>query len=240
MPEDAHRHLDEDAERALGALHQVVDLRARRRRGHTDRLEGASRSHVLLTEDELVDVAVIRRRLSGAERDDPAADRRVLERLREVAAGVAPLGPEPLRRVVERRLERGPEHPRLHARGLVGVVDREHLIHVRAQHERDPALHRAQAEVDRRAAAEHRHRDPLGVAIGHDLLHILLVAGMHDEVGDLAHDALPQLEDLLGGLAGRVLHAAEVVGGDVAFTDEHLHRVDVPGLERRRAIQDDG
>ena len=97
VTEDLHGDLDQDAEGALRALHDVVHLGAGGRGRVIQGLEGPGRGDVFLAEDDVVGVAVIGRGLARAQGHDPATHRGILEGLREMAAGIAELGAEAFR-----------------------------------------------------------------------------------------------------------------------------------------------
>ena len=94
VAEDLHGDLDQNAEGAFRALHDVVYLGAGGRGRVIQCLEGACRGDVFLAEDDVVGVAVIGRGLARTQCHDPAAHRGILEGLRKVAAGIAELGAE--------------------------------------------------------------------------------------------------------------------------------------------------
>ncbi len=132
VTEDLHGDLDQDAEGAFRALHDVVDLGAGGRGRVIQGLEGSGRGDVFLAEHDIVGVAVIGRGLARAQRHDPAAHRGILEGLREMAAGIAELGAKELRGLVQGLLVGRSEHARLDACRLVELVDLQELVHVRA------------------------------------------------------------------------------------------------------------
>ncbi len=85
----AHRRLRQDAEPPFRTEHHFaqVDAGGRRRKGR-DR-ERAGRGFDLAAREQALDAAVAQRLLAGRARDDPAAQGRVVEGLREVAERVA-------------------------------------------------------------------------------------------------------------------------------------------------------
>ena len=97
-----------------------------RRDSHTP--GGRDRAHRL---DEVLDVRPQRREVAAGARGDPAAERGVLERLREVAQR------QPV--LAQLRLERGPVAPAWMQRGARDLVDLEHAVE-RAQVDRDGAV----------------------------------------------------------------------------------------------------
>ena len=104
----AHPRLGDDAEDALRADEQAIGARAGAGAGQAPRLDDAARRDHAQAFDEVVDVGVERREMAAGAGRDPAAERRVLEALREV----------PERRGVraERVLERGTEDAALDPR----------------------------------------------------------------------------------------------------------------------------
>ena len=238
VAEDLHGDLDQNAEGALRALHDVVDLGAGGGGRVIQGLEGPGRGDVFLAEDDVVGVAVIGRGLAGAQCHDPASHRGILEGLREVAAGIAELSFKELRGLIQGFLVGRSEHARLDACRLVELIYLQELVHVRAHHQGDAALGRAAPEVYGRAGAEDRYRDTLGIAVFHDLLHIVLIARMHYHVGHLADDTLPQFQHFLGGLAVGEFDAAVIVEGHIFRSHNGRECLDLSGLKRRRAVQD--
>ena len=81
---DAHRRRRDDAERALRAEEQGGRVDAAGVAGIAGRLDTAGRGDHLQAQDHVLDLPVGARLLPGRARGEPAAQRRVLERLREV------------------------------------------------------------------------------------------------------------------------------------------------------------
>jgi hypothetical protein len=103
-----------------------------------------------------------------------------------VAAGVGALRPEAGRRVVEGRLEGRAEDPRLYHRRLVGLADGQHLVHVGAEDEADPAAVGDRPEHAARAGAPRDDGDAVLGAVADDLHDVGLVARVNDQVRHLA------------------------------------------------------
>ena len=146
-----HPRLGDDAEDALGAEQHAVGRRARARAGQAPALPHAARRDRADRLDEVVDVRVQRRVVTAGARREPAAERRELERLREVAQR------EPVR--AELVLERGAVHAGLDPRRARLAVDLEHPVE------------RAEVDADRAAvvvvdvaldAADHRRAAAVG------------------------------------------------------------------------------
>ena len=234
--EDAQRDLGQHAERALGAHHDLVQVRAGGLAGVVAGLDGADGRGVLLAEDDVGDGAVIRAVLARAARDRPAADARILERLREVAAGVLPLGAEELRRALERLFQIGAGHAGLHGDGLVDLVEADDLVEVAAHIQRDAALDRLDAAGDAAAAAVDVQRDVVLGGVGHDLLDLLGRLGVKHNVGHAVDAFVAQTQQVVG--RGAVGHAQTVVvrGGDILLADDLFERLDVLGRELHRVI----
>ncbi len=140
------------------------------------------------------------REVPGRARRDPAAERRVLERLREVAQRQAVLG----QLALQHRAGRAGLDPR----GARDRVDLEHTIE-RAQVERDRARitgrHVGRHTADDRCAAAVGDRgDALGRAPLEQLLDVALVARARDEVGRMREAAAKAFDDIAVGLAERV------------------------------------
>ena len=100
-----------------------------------------------------------------------------------------------------------------------------------------PPLNGRQPKLHGRAAAEDRDGDTLGIAVLHDLLHIMFVARMHDHVGHLTDNALAEFQNLLGGLGRGVFDAAVVVQGHIFLAHDGRKRLDLSGFKRRRSVQ---
>ena len=234
--EDAQRDLRQHAERALGAHHDLVQVRAGGLAGVVAGLDRADGRGVLLAEDDVGDRAVIRAVLARAARDRPAADARILERLREVAAGVLPLGAEELRRALERLFQIRAGHAGLHGDGLVDLVEADDLVEVAAHIQRDAALDRLDAAGDAAAAAVDVQRDVVLGGVGHDLLDLLGRLGVEHDVGHAVDALVAQTQQVVG--RGAVGHAQTVVvrGGDILLADDLFERLDVLGRELHRVI----
>ena len=100
----AHGRLDDHAERAFGAEQQLIQFGTARGTRHFERPDHTGRRHHARADQQIVDAAVAVRLLAGGARRDPAAQRRVLEGLREVAERVAARGERGLeRRAVDAR-----------------------------------------------------------------------------------------------------------------------------------------
>ena len=148
---EPHPRLDDDAEDALRADEQPIRARAGARAGQPPRLDGARRRDHAQRLHEVVDVRVERRVMAAGAGRDPAAERRALERLREMTQRQAVRAKLILeRRAVHARLD--PGRPRR-------AVDVEHLVEV------------AQVDTDRAAVgvadvALHAADDGRAAAIG--------------------------------------------------------------------------
>ena len=220
--EDAQRDLRQHAERALGAHHDLVQVRAGGLAGVVAGLDRADGRSVLLAEDDVGDRAVIRAVLARAARDRPAADARILERLREVAAGVLPLGVEELRRALERLFQIRAGHTGLHGDGLVDLVEADDLVEVAAHIQRDAALDRLDAAGDAAAAAVDVQRDVVLGGVGHDLLNLPGRLGVEHDVRHAVNALVAQTQDIVGREAVGHAQAVIVRGGDIALADDLL------------------
>ena len=127
----AHPCLRDHAERPLGTAQQPVGRGTCAGAREPAGLQGTVRRDRSEPLDELVDAGRPRREVTGRARGDPAAEARLLERLREVAQR------QPVR--LELGLERGAESARLDAGRARDRIDLEHAV--------EPA------EVDRDRAA---------------------------------------------------------------------------------------
>ena len=126
-----HPGLRDDAENAFRADHHAIGARARAGAGQAAPLKRAARRHRAQRFHEVVDVGVERREMPAAARRDPAAERRILEALREMAERQA------MR--LELRFERGAIGAALDQRGARRLVDLLHLAHL-AQVDRHSAF----------------------------------------------------------------------------------------------------
>ena len=115
-----HPRLGDDAEDSLRSDDQAIGARPGARARQPPRLHHAARRHHARRLDEVVDVGVERREVAARARDDPAAERRVLEALREVAERQAVR--------LELRFEVGAASAGLDARGAALAIDLEHLV----------------------------------------------------------------------------------------------------------------
>ena len=162
--------LGDRAEDSLGADQRPVRRGARARPGQPPALPGSPRGDRPHRLDQVVDVGVEGREVAAGPGRDPAAEGRVLERLREVAQGQAVLA--------ELVLEHGARRPGLDPRRQRLGVDLEHAVEP-AQVEADerplpePALDPAD---DAGPAAERDHRRALRLAPAHHDLDLGLVA----------------------------------------------------------------
>src|SRR5262249_21231724 len=111
----SHPRLRDDAENAFRADEEPVRARSRARPGQAPCRDAALRRHDDDAFDEIVDMGQERREMPAGTGRDPAAQRRVLEALREVAERQA------MR--LELRLERRAENSGLDARSARGAVD---------------------------------------------------------------------------------------------------------------------
>jgi len=88
----AQRDVGQDSKGAFAAHHHLVHIRAGGCAGIFLRLENTEGSDVFLGDDHIFYLAVIGGVLPGAACDGPAAHTGMLEGLREMPTGVAPLG----------------------------------------------------------------------------------------------------------------------------------------------------
>ncbi len=117
----AHPRARDHAEDALGAREQAVGARTGARAGQPARLPYARRRDRARGLQEVLDVGPDRREMARGAGGDPAAERRVLERLREVAQGEAVLAELAASSA-------GPVAPRLDARRAGDLVDLEQAV----------------------------------------------------------------------------------------------------------------
>ena len=178
QPVHVHGRGADDAEAALAAEDHLAHARAGRGARHRADDEHPARRGDAQTAGQLGDVAVLVGLHARRARGDPAAERRVRERVGEVAH--RPAGRVELllqARAVDARLHLGQPRRR---------VDRQHPVepaHVDRDHRPRFALRRLQAARDVRARAE---RDHHGVGVQRRPQHLrqlLLAPGTHHEVG---------------------------------------------------------
>ena len=163
----------------------------------------------------------------GARRD-PAAERRVVEAVGEV--------PERPARRVELRLERRPEHARLHAREARHRIDLQHAVQppeVDAEHRPRLVRGRVEAAGDVRPAAERDH-DRVGLERGGEHRRdLLLGARPHDRVGQPPELAAPLQHEVAQALAAPVDDPVERIVRDGRGPDRLLQRGAQHGRKRR-------
>ena len=181
----AHPHpgFRDDPQRALGTEQQALHARTGARTRQAARLERADRRDDAQRLDELVDVRDERREVTAGPRRDPAAERRVLEALREVTQR------EPVR--LELRLERRTARAGLDASGERRAVDLEHAVEaleVEAHRRRVRLADRGlDAAAHARPAAERDRRGALAVEPVEQRNQVTLVAREGDQVGRRRH-----------------------------------------------------
>ena len=219
--------LGEDAEGALGAHHDLVEVGAAGLAGVVAGLNGADGGGVLLAEDDVRDAAVVGAVLTGAAGDGPAADRGVFKALREVAAGVLTLCAEELRSVLEGLFEVGTGHTRLNGDGLVDLVEGKDLVKALSHIQRDAALDGLDAAGDGAAAAVNVQGDVMLGGIRNDLLDLLGRVGIEHDIGNGVDDLMAQAEDIIGREA--VSNGKTVVVGDreALLADDFLESVEM-------------
>jgi hypothetical protein len=192
-----HPGIDDHAERALRACEHPVGARAGAGSGQPPRgplARGRNRTDRL---DQVLDVRPQGCEVAGRARGDPAAEGRVLERLREVAQGEAVLG--------ELGLERGAGRAPLDAGRARDRVDLEHAVE-RAQVDRDRAVVR-RADIrgdsadDGGASTERDRGDALGDAPLEHALQIALLARARDEVRGMVEASAKAADHIGVGLA---------------------------------------
>lgn len=209
--EDLQGHGREHAEGPFAALHDVVDLGPGGRGREVGGGKGAYRRDILLAHHQVAGIAVVAGLLARAQGRDPAAHRGELEGLGKVAAGVALTGRAALGGVMQVVFVGRPQDARLHGDRLVGLVEGQHPVHVGGHHQGHPAPGRFHSQGHRRTAAEDRQRNALGVAVGHDGGHVLLVAGMEHQVAGRGRRLVAQPQHFFGGLAVGVARAGKAV-----------------------------
>ena len=225
--------LGDRPEDALGADQRPVRRGPGARARQPAALPGAARGDRPHRLDQVVDVGVEGREVAAGPGRDPAAEGRVLERLREVAEREAVLA----ELVLEARAGRPGLDPRRQRLG----VDLEHAVEA-AQVEADE---RPLAEAtldpadDAGPAAERDHRRALGLAPAHHDLDLRLVARPGDEVGRVLELAAKAAHEVDVGLAERVRDPLVLlVAVEVPESARRLQprRADLDLLERQRLL----
>ena len=195
----AQREPIDHAERPLRADQQLTQAGTGGGGGDRGQLDIARRGSQAQAEHHLVDRAVPAGGLARRARGDAAAERHVLERLREV--------PERERARLQVALERRGAHAALDAHGegaQVEVDQLPHAAHVERQHCLVGAAQRRHAAHHAGAAAEwhHRHR-PRGAQL-QQRAHLIVRAWQHDRVGRRLELARAQAHEVRIASAGRV------------------------------------
>ena len=228
-----HPRLGDHAEDPLGADQQPVRARARAGAGQAPALPRAGGRERTDRLDEVVDVRVQRGEVAAGAGGDPAAQRRVLERLRVVAQGQAVLA--------QPGLELRPGGAGLDAGG---ARDRVHLEHAVQRLEVDAhggvlghaGLHAAHHAG---AAAEGDRRGARVGAPGQQLLELALVARVGHHVGRVVEAAAKGAHHVAVGAAVAVQGA--LVGIAAADAGQRRRRrqprrAQLEVLEARRAL----
>ena len=245
---DLHRGLGDDAETALAADHHLVDVGARRLGGKRPRDEHTGGRDGAQTLGHVGDVAVLVGLHARRTRRDPAAERRVREAVGEV--------PERPTGAVQLFLEVGAEHPGLHPGSAGGLVDLEHLVHLLHVDGDDRAAltaGRFEALGDVGATTEGDDDHVVREGRGHDCADLVLVLGVHDQVGQTAEVATADTHQVAQALAVRVDNTLHGVGGDLVVAqrsrqgggelvaDDRLRDVEVVEVEdlRRATVEVD-
>ena len=226
-----NRRLGDDPEAALASEHHLADARSVRGCRDRPRDERPRRRDHAQPLGHVRDVPVTVGLHPGRPRGDPAAQRRVRERVREVAERV-PAG-------LELVLEVGPEHACLHARQPRARVDIEHLVEpLEVERDHRPRLgrRRLQRAGDRRAATERDHDGIEPHRRLEDRGHLVLAAGTDYRIWNprKVPGALPH--QIAQRLAARVDDAVERVEREVPPRDGLLERL--PQVVRERRIGD--
>ena len=227
--------LGDHAEDPLGADQHAVGARAGARAGQPAALPGPARGDRAHGLDQVVDVRVERREVPAGAGGDPAAERRELERLREV--------PQRQPMLAELVLEPRARRPGLDARGPRHGIDLEHAVE-RAQVERDSTrVAVAHGRLDtanhaRPAAVRDRGRARVRAPFEHGLA-LALVARERDHVRRVVEAAAEGAHDVAVGLAVGVRGALVQLGrADLGERGRRLEprRRQLHVLERYRAL----
>ena len=190
----AHRRLRQDTEPPFRTEHHFAQVDAGGRRGKGRDGERAGRGFDLAAREHALDAAVAQRLLAGRTRDDPAAQGRVFEGLREVAERVA-VGAQ--LRFQVRAGDAGAESRQL--RLAVERGQRAQAPHVDAQ--RAAARPHRQVAGDAGAAAVGNHRGAIRGGIGQQFAHLRGALGKRDAVGHRAQAAVAQAQPVGQALA---------------------------------------
>ena len=192
------RDLGDHPERALGAEEQLSQVWAGGRFRRAAEHQGPARCRDLELDHALVEAAVAGRCLAARSRRGEAADRRVLERLREVAERVPALVEQPLGVGALEAWLQG-----RYAGGLVESVSALSLARSSASRPRTVGVG-FEAADDRCAAAVWHDRDPVLAARGEQSLDLVVAARPRNGVGRSVEVAAPQPQEVGRGLAARV------------------------------------
>ena len=222
---EAERDLGQDAEGALAAHHDLIEVRT----GGLPRIVGgddlAPGRRVLLGHDEVLGAAVVGGVLAGASRDDPAADRGVLEGLGEVAAGVGAFRAEFLDRVVQVAFVVRAGETGLDRDGLVHFVEVEDLVVFSPHIEGDAAFDGFDAPGDGGTAAVDIEGDIVFGAVVDRLDNLFGLARVEDDVRQRVELAFSHAKEIVAGLAVHDAHAVIVALRPVVAVDalEEVH-----------------
>ncbi len=205
---DPHPGVGDHAEDPLAAEQHPVRGRPGARPRQPPALPGPPRGHRAHRLDQVVDVRFLGREVAAGAGRDPAAERRVLERLR-VAAHRQPVLPQLL-------LEPRPGRPGLDPRRQAGRVDFDQAVDAaQVERHRGPVAEpRLDPADDAGAAAEGDHRGALGLGPVQHRLHLRAVARARHQVGRVLEAPVEAADDVAVGLAHRPRHALVLVVGE--------------------------
>nr|BFE81428.1 hypothetical protein GCM10020093_040290 [Planobispora longispora] len=215
-------------EGALGAEDHLAQVGPGGGLGRAAEVEGAARGGHGHADDHVVEAAVPGRGLATGAGRGEAAQRGVLERLREVPQGELVGG--------QQFLGLRPAQTRLQLRDHRLGVHRDEPVEPGQVEGDDPGMpltRRRQSADDRGAPAERDHRDPVRGADPQQLQHLVVRAGQQHGVGGVGAVPGAHAHQVGGGLAPGVADAGLVAGADVPGAEDGLQLREDGGGERR-------
>ena len=231
-------HFGKDAESALRAHHDLVEIGAGGLPGIMGSDDAADGGGVLLRKDDIGDGAIVGAVLARAAGNHPAAHAAVLEGLGEMAAGVLPLSAKAIGGILQGFLQRGAGKPRLHRDGLVHLIEAEDLIEALSHIQRDAALDGLHAAGDRAAAAVNIQRDMVLCRIADNLFHLLGGIGVDHHIRQAVDLLVPQTQKIVAGAAIGHRKSFVIPRGNKFFPDDLFQRLQVLRGDARGVIRE--
>ena len=138
--------------------------------------------------------------------------------------------------LTQERFGRRPPQARLQGRHPGDLVDLHHPVEasqVEADHAGDRGAVRRQTTDHGRPTGEGHHGDPPVRTQPEDRDHLVVVTGVHHEIGRIAGVARTQPQDVRGGVPARVLNPCGIRVGDVSGTDDRRDLLSDTGTDDR-------